>query len=124
SAQAVPMSFKSLRIVPLATPVIRLVARTEFPSTSELTTATFFSKGRLFMPTIMLERSSNVKHYFHSSPFKQGHGLPGIMPSPAEFSMVPRTHKKGGKPVTIGIGVICDAYRTVILAADARGSYL
>src|SRR6266705_6319366 len=103
------MSFKSLRIVPLATPVIRLVARTEFPSTSELTTATFFSKGRLFMPTIMLERSSNVKHHFHSSPFKQGRGLPGILPSPAQFSILTRTHKNGGKSVTIGLGGICDA---------------
>jgi hypothetical protein len=45
----------------LATPVIRLVDRMEFPSTRALTTATCLEKGSLFMSSIMLERSGIVK---------------------------------------------------------------
>lgn len=44
-----------------ATPVIRTVARTEFPSTREAITCWRFSTDNRFILTIMLERLGKVK---------------------------------------------------------------
>src|SRR5712671_6189703 len=59
--QAAPRSTSKLATVFLATPVSRTVPRIDTPSTKHRTTAARFSGLSLFILTVMLERSRNVK---------------------------------------------------------------
>src|SRR6266542_3278166 len=62
SERAEPSSTSSLSIVFRATPVIRAVARIEFPFTKQRTTATCSSVLSLFILNIMLDSLETVKH--------------------------------------------------------------
>ena len=60
--EASPMSSRSFCTVLIATPAMRLVARTLLPSTSIESTWARFSVDNLFILTIMPERSRKCKH--------------------------------------------------------------
>src|SRR5437867_3380692 len=90
---------------------MRLVARIEFPSTRAPTTATFFSKGRLFMSTIMLDRSCSVKRNLHPS-------VDFFEDSPYPLLRYPSPLPKPERAVTIGVGFKCSD--GIVLATDTQ----
>src|SRR5437867_2602635 len=92
---------------------MRLVARIEFPSTKAPTTATFFSKGRLFMSSIMLERSSSVKRNLLTDGPTQEREVIGLSPK-----LRPPNPRDWGVGMTVCIGAICDYGKSILLATD------